>query len=366
MNDDKQKNDDSFDDDLDFDDLDEEDAPQESWEDLEDLEADETASESKAQNSVKKKSFIQKNFNAIVIAVVVVGGGLFLLPGLLKSPVDPAAQNLAQESDPIPQAVSEGELQQGELPPMPTPINSAPEDLAQIPQEDPVLTPLPDTSADLAPLPDLALEPDINLQPSDTEPSVAVVEPPPMEKMPEVAEIAQAPEIIESPEPMPVIAEVPDAPPVQEPQSTQEMLAMEAELGSANAKIEELNATLSDLQKQIEALEVAKAKSNQAEQAVEKPRNAPASESKPSKSKSEKTKTASAAPKKQPAQDSGSAAKWVLRSAQSGTAIIAPQGGNDFVRVAVGDNFPGLGKIVSIAQENGRWVVKGSQGEVRQ
>jgi hypothetical protein len=366
MNDDKQKNDDSFDDDLDFDDLDEEDAPQDSWEDLEDLEADETEPASQAQSGVKKKSFIQKNFNAIVIAVVVVGGGLFLLPGLLKSPsADPANETAAQEPDPIPQAVSEGELQQGELPPMPTPINSAPEDLAQIPQEDPVLTPLPDTSADVAPLPDLALEPDINLQPSESEPSPAV-ESPPIEKMPEVAQVAEALEVIEAPEPMPVIAEVPDAPPVQEPQNTQEMLAMEAELGSANAKIEELNATLSDLQKQIEALELAKAQNNQAEQAVEKPRNAPAPESKPAKPKSEKTKSAAATPKKQAAQESGSAAKWVLRSAQSGTAIIAPQGGNDFVRVAVGDNFPGLGKIVSITQENGRWVVKGSQGEVRQ
>lgn len=55
---------------------------------------------------------------------------------------------------------------------------------------------------------------------------------------------------------------------------------------------------------------------------------------------------------------------WVLRSAQPGRAVIAKADTNDLQNVAVGDTVSGLGRIVSIQNEGGRWVVRGTQGEV--
>lgn len=53
---------------------------------------------------------------------------------------------------------------------------------------------------------------------------------------------------------------------------------------------------------------------------------------------------------------------WVLRSAQPGSAMVAPKSGGDMRSVSVGDTLSGLGRIVSIEQQGNRWVVKGTQG----
>ncbi|MEM7651391.1 MAG: hypothetical protein AAF204_04840, partial [Pseudomonadota bacterium] len=89
MQDDTNKIDDDFED-LDFEDLDaDDDLDDESWDDFDDdVEGDLTDS---APNDAedggapemnaapKKKSFLQKNFNLIVIAIAVLGGGSFVL-----------------------------------------------------------------------------------------------------------------------------------------------------------------------------------------------------------------------------------------------------------------------------------------------
>ena len=58
---------------------------------------------------------------------------------------------------------------------------------------------------------------------------------------------------------------------------------------------------------------------------------------------------------------------WQLRSAQPGRAWIAQPGTQEMRSIAVGDEVPGLGRILSIAQgADSRWVVRGSMGSVNQ
>lgn len=57
---------------------------------------------------------------------------------------------------------------------------------------------------------------------------------------------------------------------------------------------------------------------------------------------------------------------WQLRAAQPGKAWISSQGKRDMIAVTVGDTVKDLGKIVAISNQNGKWVVLGSEGQVRQ
>ena len=53
-----------------------------------------------------------------------------------------------------------------------------------------------------------------------------------------------------------------------------------------------------------------------------------------------------------------------MKSAQPGEAALLNKATGDVIRAKVGDTVKGLGKITSIAKENGHWVVRGSQGQV--
>ena len=57
---------------------------------------------------------------------------------------------------------------------------------------------------------------------------------------------------------------------------------------------------------------------------------------------------------------------WVLKSAQPGKAIVAEAGTNYLRSVEVGASLPGLGKVTSISNVSGRWVVQGTQGRITQ
>ena len=69
---------------------------------------------------------------------------------------------------------------------------------------------------------------------------------------------------------------------------------------------------------------------------------------------------AAAQPKEQ------AATGWILKSAQPGKAIVGKTGQNETYAVAVGDRLEGMGKIMSIEQQNGLWVVQGSAGKITQ
>jgi hypothetical protein len=58
--------------------------------------------------------------------------------------------------------------------------------------------------------------------------------------------------------------------------------------------------------------------------------------------------------------------EWQLRSAQTGKAVVALKGTNDFRTVEVGTHLSGIGKIKSIMLENGRWVVRGAHAKITQ
>jgi hypothetical protein len=57
---------------------------------------------------------------------------------------------------------------------------------------------------------------------------------------------------------------------------------------------------------------------------------------------------------------------WILRSATPGMALLGQADNDDLQRVSVGDSISGLGRITSISEQNGHWVVKGTGGSVVQ
>lgn len=58
--------------------------------------------------------------------------------------------------------------------------------------------------------------------------------------------------------------------------------------------------------------------------------------------------------------------KWELRSAQPGRAYVSIKGSNDVQVIEKGDTLHGIGKILSISNKNGLWVVQGSNSNITQ
>ncbi len=58
--------------------------------------------------------------------------------------------------------------------------------------------------------------------------------------------------------------------------------------------------------------------------------------------------------------------RWVLRSAQPGKAWVSKKGQSGVQAVSVGENLSGVGRITAISQVGGRWLVKGTQGTIKQ
>lgn len=67
-----------------------------------------------------------------------------------------------------------------------------------------------------------------------------------------------------------------------------------------------------------------------------------------------------------PASPPRTSSNWVLRAAQDGEAWISPTAQGQLRHVKVGETISGLGRITAIELKNGRWVVSGTQGTVRQ
>lgn len=58
--------------------------------------------------------------------------------------------------------------------------------------------------------------------------------------------------------------------------------------------------------------------------------------------------------------------QYDLRGVSNGIAYLSRKGTDNLQTVAVGNTVQGLGRITSIEQNNGRWVVRGTSGSVRQ
>ncbi|MFN3700811.1 MAG: hypothetical protein ACK4VI_04720 [Alphaproteobacteria bacterium] len=66
------------------------------------------------------------------------------------------------------------------------------------------------------------------------------------------------------------------------------------------------------------------------------------------------------------AQSQTSGTTWQLRSAQPGRAYVARADSNDVIMVEVGSTLSGVGRITEISNATGRWIVKGTRGQINQ
>ncbi len=446
--------DDEFlDDDLDFDE--EDDAlDAESWDDFDDEESDDTAGANSddviaaSAAAPKKKGFISKNFNAIVIAVAVIGGGGWFLtqmgsapdtstqtqPAFDEASLQNSGETMGQVEDVAPlDALSDD----SDLLPMPAPINSVEGDTPQavnnvdianqnagdiltpMPSFDsasaentqdidsldavlnkidadlegnaPVLSGLPD---DLTVLPEPPLEDapvldapveDFTLTLVDNPPAPAVPTPPvdaaPIADM--SAPILDQETEIKAATPQILIPIEEKAPDTELPARTLSVdngalegrvadiersnAALSDKVETTNDKIDQLVNSIAGLESQIKAIAV---QAEKAPAVQAKPKAAPAKpKPAPAKTVTKKTTAPKAAPK--PVAQAKSkpkvvATSWKLRSAQPGKATISAKNSQDMRSVEVGQTISGLGRITSIAQENGKWVVRGTKSSVSQ
>lgn len=112
-----------------------------------------------------------------------------------------------------------------------------------------------------------------------------------------------------------------------------------------------LDADISALQKRLASLE-------------KQPRKQSAPSSPPVSRPARNGTPAAALERDQPA--SSPSASWVLKAAQPGQAMVAKKGENDIISVMVGETIAGIGRITSIAVQNGQWVVEGTDGKITQ
>ena len=318
MQDDKNTLDDDFDD-LDFEDLGEDDDfDDESWDDFDDGDAgqpdgdaqpSESMTDAESSAPVKKKSFLQKNFNLIVISIALLGGGGFIFSQLGGGTPAPAPQQDSESvvSQDVNQPDTGNEnaisapteiagLNDESMPPMPAPIENAGTDIAlsdtpdlnfeledtaltetaepmdagldigletDAQNTDDVLTPIPDLSdsGDLEPLEslDLAVNEEIVPAIEDTLPEVTEADiPAAIEDIPDVSlneennEAEDLQVIVDSPENM-----------------AEETLSEEiVEMPAAQETSEEQKAMVEDLNAQIEAKEQALADARQENQGI--------------------------------------------------------------------------------------------------
>ncbi|MCC6597201.1 MAG: hypothetical protein IT559_00180 [Alphaproteobacteria bacterium] len=443
MQDDKPQDEhDDFENDLDIDDLEEDDDFDAPWNDLDEQddipELEEVSPAASKAPSLKRKTFLQKNFPFVVGGIVVLGGAMLLLPALTK----PKSTSQTEAGFPKDAASIEG-LDSG-VPPMPVPMDGQAPDETGVPLGDAEaqqpLTPMPELEEQN----DFAEQPALPAETAEAENDLEANTVPPLEERADAgAETNAEPASLEAspvsdflqglPEETPSLpieetphtpkaslAESPPtaataqsgAPQVLEAVPSVDTQALRAEADQATLKAQEADQarksaekkaselektissneeTIADLKKTVEALkkEVTALKENSAE--ILKPvAKAPVKDIKKTPAPSPKTASsppetkapaplviapvvkpqarASAAPAVMPpaAQPSLSPSKqsWVLRSAQPGRAVLARENNNDLQTIVVGDTLAELGRIVSIQQEGGRWVVRGTQGEV--
>ena len=58
--------------------------------------------------------------------------------------------------------------------------------------------------------------------------------------------------------------------------------------------------------------------------------------------------------------------KWLLKSAKIGKAWIVREGSNDIIVIEEGMFLPSIGRVISISNEEGRWIVKGTVSNINQ
>ncbi len=436
---------DSLEDDLDDLDLDDEDFEDASWDDF-----NGNGDVANGGNTEKKAGGkrLPKGLGKIIAGIAVIGGLGFVLVSLSKPQQEPSTglgpglAEQTQEPDALADpSVSTGFMdnpeelaknledaeklsrENGDMPPMPTPIQGQ----AEAPQEEPgALTPMPDPAdsssdsaenlaADDLPIP----EPGENVTEIKAvtfeEPKNEAEQPTKVDSVQiesETADAGTAPEIeteplkepenkgwlnaksfMKSPETEMKPAEETAASEVVDTGITEKIGELETFLQNSsadtNAQIKALNNKIEELTNLVESLaqetsKTAKKAENAemlASSAVETAKSAAKKTAATAQSttKAAASKPAPTAPASKPvarkkssptpkaaATTSSKAPNWQLRGAGPGQAMIGEKGTNELKTVKIGDNVKGLGKITFIGQEKGKWVVRGTSGEISQ
>lgn len=349
---------------------------EESWDEFAD-ESEQTGKGAKAQDTpLKERTYLQKNFNVIVISVVAVLVVGWLLVKLSAPPASqapaPVDNTAAQNSDGTPQEREEepeektekpqGFLANPEFLDIGAPESASVPELVSLQETVPMPSPI---APELEPLPEeesfAEKEPDFSAQPI-AQPVHSAVD------MPE--------EVPEEPFLMQDTAAAPQAAP--------QNFAREEEIETLRTRIDELGDELSqnrtDLNKKIENLTemvaILTEKIDESKNLMEKGEenkkikpqeqkklaiNPPIPEKKadlPPQKDFSSQKTANIPTRTYPT--------WQLRAAQPGKALISQTGKAEFRTIQLGDTLPGLGRVLSITQKNGRWVVRGTESSIYQ
>jgi hypothetical protein len=397
--------DDDFEDDLDVDLGGDADLAVDDWDDVD---ADESldVDPSSFGDAPPKDSFLKKNFNFIVIAIAVLGGGGFVLTQMsgapVSSPAVPAEQSVDNE------AVVEVDM--GEMPPAPASVDvGAPEiELSALPSDDAAnLTEVADDSA-LTPLPTLDGQ-ELDLVPLDflsddtADGSVVVDEivsalpaetliEEPVQEAPAESFVADLELVVDDPlVDLPVEEDiVPDVElsedltslPVFEQLEEKDALvatlrkdneAKDVAIADANAQVSLLENTVNDLKAELEAVRVSLDEARAAEKrAVESAQVVAVPAPSVDAVEDMPVKAVLAPPAKKPVVQVEAnkipavSYQWVLRAAQPGKAMIFNGNTQDVLNVETGDVVPGIGVVKSISIQNNLWVVEGQEGRITQ
>ena len=355
----------------------------------------------------KKKSFLQKNFNAIVITFVVIIGGMyffgkFLFPSATPSQSSmPAAQETANSAPqpaktPAPANIAVSNTNgvvevPNSPPPMPAPVDATNETASHsVPIAiDSGLTPMPGAKQEV-PVPSAAVpQATITEKSNDLTPvlsnmgagqSATPAKPAP------VAQVQTVPTSVSASATSPDVMALNDRIATLEKNAAvmkAEKTDLQNKLNDSNHKIESLQASLDSESKKLDAISSAPAKTEMPASAaeistsrIEMPTPIKATVKTETSSKPVKAKkpapVKSAAHHKSSSHESASIPKvvlplntqWELRSAQTGRAMVAPKGSDDLKSIQVGDMLMGLGRITSIGIENGVWTVRGTKSAI--
>lgn len=153
------------------------------------------------------------------------------------------------------------------------------------------------------------------------------------------------------------------------PGSAMRTINQEPALAEANQKIASLESTISELKSTIETMREEMQSLRQAKDTAQRSDRNTAPSSAPEKAVSAKPETKpepKPVVKTQQTPQVTSADIWIMRSAQPGRAVLFNKNTSDFITVEAGKTLTGLGRIESIGLEDGKWVVKGTQGQVSQ
>ena len=371
-----------------------------------------------AASMPRRKSFLQKNFNFIVIGLAVLAAIVIFMTQMSKpaqtivaetqtAPVVPEDSSPTTISTaPIPEDVTIDiaaaplipELGENTAPPMPSPVTvpDAPKPLSNVDLSD--LAPVtsstnnaptisPPEQLEIASWEDMLAEDadkkDIETDASEAAP-VQAIEADTLEASPVRAAETQTiqPLLAEAPaasvEPVLVAAPTENAPAPTQTDNDDAIAKAQAEAQLALQKVDAFermvtnkDAKIKQLETKLKATEAALQSAKKVAAKTTTATKAPA----PVKAVPPKTSTKTATPKKatpkrttvkRSAPKKTQRVQWVLRAAQPNMAVIAPKGTDNLQSIAVGSNVSGLGKIKSIQNINGKWVIQGTIGQLTQ